>query len=91
MKRLVLAVAVAFALSMAGAPAAWAKTCPKLYKRATDAIAKAEKEKKIDAEKATAWKKCADDGHKLHEEGKHDESVKALKKCLKDMGEKEEV
>ncbi len=91
MRRLAFVVFVAFALSTAGVPAAWAKSCPKLYKRATEAIEKAEKAKKIDAAKAAAWKKCADDGLKLHEQGKHDESVKALKKCLKDMGEKEEA
>jgi len=91
MRRLASVVFVAFALSMAGAPAAWARQCPKLYKRATEAIEKAQKAGKIDAEKAAAWKKCADDGLKLHDEGKHADSVKALKKCLKDMGEKEEA
>lgn len=91
MKKFVVVSLMAFAMSFAGAPAVWAKSCPKLYKRATEAIEKAQKAGKIDSAKAATWKQCADGGLKLHEQGKHDESVKALKKCLKEMGEKEEA
>lgn len=67
-------------LSLTAGPA-WAKTCPKLYKQCQDALSKTPNEEA---------KKLCEEGIKLHEEGKHDESVATLTAGLEKLGVKVE-
>ena len=78
MKKVALLCLVAFALSVVTAPSAWAKECPKVHKEVMELIGKAEKAK-MDPKKIEDWKKRAAEGLKLHEAGKHDDSLKILK------------
>ena len=72
---LVLVVAVTW---LFGTPAVWAKQCPKLYKDCQSAL----KESKAAAATKEKVKKMCEDGMALHNEGKHDDSVKKLKEAL---------
>ena len=63
---------------------AYAKMCPKLWAQ-FDADLKTTKAKADDVTKA---KKLRADGEKLHKDGTHDKSEKALKDALKLIGSK---
>jgi hypothetical protein len=60
---------------------AWANTCPKLYKQCQEALKKTPNK---DAEK------LCEEGIKLHEQGKHDESIAKLTAGLGKLGVKPE-
>ena len=62
----------------------YAKVCPKLWAQ-FDADVKTTKAKADDVTKA---KKLRADGEKLHKDGTHDKSEKALKDALKLIGSK---
>ena len=72
---IVLAVAVTWGL---GAPAAWAKKCPKLYRECQEAL----KTSTADAATKAKAKKLCEEGQALHNEGKHPESVAKLDEAL---------
>lgn len=76
-----LAVAVTCAL---GAPAAWAKKCPKLYKECQDAL----KTSKAGAATKEKVKKACEAGMALHNDGKHAESVEKLNAALAELEKK---
>jgi len=77
MKRLILALALALA-----APLAFAHNCPNEMKAIDAALPKA----KLDARQMAEVKKLRADGEKLHNDGKHSESMAALGKAKKMLG-----
>ena len=77
MKRLILALALALA-----APLAFAHNCPNEMKAIDAALPKA----KLDARQIAEVKKLRADGEKLHNDGKHSESMAALGKAKKMLG-----
>jgi len=84
-----LAVMIALAVVMTwglGTQAAWAKTCPKLYKECQEAL----KTSKADAETKENAKKICDGGIALHHTGKsaddHDLSARVQKRGLALLG-----
>jgi len=78
-KKVVVLTLLVFAVSLIWMPsAAWAFRCTKLYKEALELIDKGGKAPKV-LEEA---KKLAEEGIRLHAEGKHKESVKVLNKAL---------
>lgn len=81
MKKLGLVTLVVFAVSFTGAPVAWAKTCPKKYAQVKALV---EKGGNYDTLKKAI--ECAEEGIQLHNNGKHDDSVKKLDQCLKMLG-----
>lgn len=84
MRKVLLTVLAAFfSVGLVVSPV-WAKTCPKLAKQAKEAIA-AGKYDKATVDKANA---LIAQGEKLHEQGKHDESVKTLNEALALLGQK---
>ena len=74
MKRIALIAALALASS-----AVLAGNCPAQMKEIDAALAKS----KLDAKQAAEVKKLRADGEKLHQEGKHAESMAALGKAKK--------
>jgi hypothetical protein len=78
--------ALLLAGALAAAPAAWASNCPNLVKE-IDAIleskANVDEETIVDEDLRKEVKALRDEGEKLHEEGKHGESVETLEKALK--------
>ncbi len=80
MKRLMALVAVVVALAF-GASLVEAGQCPLLIKQLKDGVAKvADSKKKADVEKMIA------EAQKLHDEGKHAESVKKCEEAAKVAG-----
>jgi len=77
MKRLILTLALALA-----APLAFAHNCPNEMKAIDAALPKA----KLDARQMAEVKKLRADGEKLHNDGKHSESMAALGKAKKMLG-----
>ncbi len=77
MKRLILTLALALA-----APLAFAHNCPNEMKAIDAALPKA----KLDARQIAEVKKLRADGEKLHNDGKHSESMAALGKAKKMLG-----
>ncbi len=77
MKRLILALALALA-----APLAFAHNCPNEMKAIDAALPKA----KLDARQMAEVKKLRADGEKLHNDGKHSESMATLGKAKKMLG-----
>ena len=77
----VMAVAVALALTAGGA---FASTCPKVIKEARDAAAKM----KMDDPKVKAAVAKLDEAQKLHDGGKHADSLKLANEAAADLGVK---
>jgi hypothetical protein len=75
----VTAVAVALAFTAGGA---FASSCPKVIKEGRDAAAKM----KADDPKVMAAVKKLDQAQKLHDEGKHAESLKLANEADADLG-----
>jgi hypothetical protein len=80
---IMIVLAVAFTWSL-GAPAAWAKKCPRLYRECQEAL---KTSKADDATKEKAKKLC-EEGQSLHDEGKHAESVAKLDEALAALAKK---
>ena len=83
MKKLmaITAVTVALALTAGGA---FASTCPKVIKEARDAAAKM----KMDDPKVKAAVAKLDEAQKLHDGGKHADSLKLANEAAADLGVK---
>jgi hypothetical protein len=79
MKKLV--TALAFTLLMSGV--AFANSCPTHMKAIDEALAK---NPPLTAEQLAEVKEYREEGEKLHNEGKHAESVEALAKAEKILG-----
>ncbi len=77
----VTAVAVALAFTAGGA---FASTCPKVIKEARDAAAKM----KMDDPKVEAAVAKLDEAQKLHDGGKHADSLKLANEAAADLGVK---
>ncbi|MBI3779867.1 MAG: hypothetical protein HY278_02225 [candidate division NC10 bacterium] len=85
MRKLAVMIALAVAVTWSlGAPAAWAKTCPKLYKQCQEAL----KTSNADAATKDKVKKACEEGNALHNDGKHAESVDKLKAALAELEKK---
>jgi hypothetical protein len=81
MKKLMAVFAVVVAIAFVGATVADAGQCPLLIKQLKDASAKEkDPKKKAQVEKLTA------DAQKLHDDGKHDDSVKKAQEAAKAAG-----
>ena len=79
MRKLAIMIALAVAVTWSlGTPAAWAKQCPKLYKQCQEAL----KTSNADAATKEKVKQACEEGMALHNDGKHDDSVKKLKDAL---------
>jgi hypothetical protein len=74
---IVMALSVASVLSV-GTTAAWANSCPILYGRCQEMI----KQSKADAAVKQQITQMCEEGMKLHNSGKHKESVETLNKAL---------
>jgi hypothetical protein len=74
---IVIALGVVSILSV-GIPAAWAYTCPILYERCQQAITRST----ADAAMKQQVKQMCEEGIKLHNNGKHKESVQKLDEAL---------
>lgn len=81
MKPIVMAILMAFAGSLWAAGPAWAK-CEALYAEAQALIRQAEDQQK-DPQTLQEAKGCAETGIKHHRQGRHPESMKTLRQCLK--------
>jgi hypothetical protein len=79
----VMALSVALVVS-AGTPTVWAFTCPILYEQCQNAI----KQSKTDAAVKRQVKQMCEEGIKLHDNGKHKESVEKLNEALGLLGKK---
>jgi hypothetical protein len=77
----VMAVAVALAFTAGGA---FASSCPKVIKEGRDAAAKM----KADDPKVMASVKKLDEAQKLHDGGKHAESLKLANEAAAELGVK---
>ena len=77
MKRIALSLILGFAAS-----SAFAHNCPNEWKAIDAALPKA----KLDARQMAEVKKLRADGEKLHNDGKHSESMAALGKAKKMLG-----
>ena len=77
-KLILTGLALALASSMA-----LASSCPKEAKAIDDALAK---DTKLTAEQKAEVKKLRDEGMKLHDAGKHDDSMKTLGKAKTMLG-----
>lgn len=67
------------------APAAWASTCPALVHEIDQILAakpEVDEETIVDEETNKSVKQLRDEGQRLHEQGKHGESVDTLRKAL---------
>ena len=87
MRKLGVMVALAVALTWSlGTPAAWAGTCPKLYKQCQEAL----KTSNADAETKEYVKKICDGGIAIHNTAKsgedHELSIRVHKKGLALLG-----
>ena len=83
MKKLMAITAVTVALAFT-AGGAFASTCPKVIKEARDAAAKM----KMDDPKVKAAVAKLDEAQKLHDGGKHAESLKLANEAAADLGVK---
>ena len=83
MKKLMAVTAVAVALAFT-AGGAFASTCPKVIKEAQDAAAKM----KMDDPKVKAAVAKLDEAQKLHDGGKHADSLKLANEAAADLGVK---
>jgi len=81
MKKLMAVTAVAVALAFT-AGGAFASTCPKVIKEARDAAGKM----KMDDPKVKAAVAKLDEAQKLHDGGKHAESLKLANEAAADLG-----
>ncbi len=79
MKRILTAVALSFFVSSA----AFAGSCPLMVKGIDAALAASPA---ISAEQMAEVKRLRDEGHALHEAGKHAESVETLQKAKDILG-----
>lgn len=86
MKKVALLILAAFALSVVAAPAAWAKTCPKVYKEGKDLLAEYEKMPGADKEKIKKFNAQLEEAIGLHNKGQspgdHDKSVAMSKEVI---------
>ncbi|MCZ7626506.1 MAG: hypothetical protein C3F12_01645 [Candidatus Methylomirabilota bacterium] len=80
---IVMAFTVASALSL-GTPTAWAFTCPVLYEQCRQAI----KQSKADDTVKQQVSQMCEEGIKLHNDGKHKESVDKLNEALRRLGKR---
>src|SRR2546426_10667251 len=85
MKKLMAITAVTVALAFT-AGGAFASTCPKVIKEARDAAAKM----KMDDPKVKAAVAKLDEAQKLHDGGKHADSLKLANEAAADLGVKKE-
>jgi hypothetical protein len=83
MKKLMAVTAVAVALAFT-AGGAFASTCPKVIKEARDAATKM----KMDDPKVKAAVAKLDEAQKLHDGGKHADSLKLANEAAADLGVK---
>jgi len=83
MKKAMAAMAVALTLAFTGG-VALASSCPKLIKEGRDAAAKM----KADDPKVKAAVAKLDEAQKLHDGGKHNESMAKANEALTDLGVK---
>ncbi len=83
MKKLMAVTALAVALAFT-AGGAFASTCPKVIKEARDAAAKM----KMDDPKVKAAVAKLDEAQKLHDGGKHADSLKLANEAAADLGVK---
>ena len=82
MKKMIVAVAVAVAVSLAFSGVAMASSCPKIIKEGRDAAAKM----KADDPKVKSATAKLDEAQKLHDAGKHTESMAKANEALADLG-----
>ncbi|MFN3476504.1 MAG: hypothetical protein ACK4Z6_02980 [Candidatus Methylomirabilales bacterium] len=83
MKKIAPFILVAFALSIVAAPAAWAKTCPKVYKEGKDLLAEYEKMPGADKEKIKKFNAQLEEAIGLHNKGlDHEKSVAMSKEVI---------
>jgi len=80
MKKMIVAMAVAVSLAFTGV--ALASSCPKLIKEGRDAAAKM----KADDPKVKGAVAKLDEAQKLHDDGKHTESMAKANEALADLG-----
>ncbi|HTO11104.1 MAG TPA: hypothetical protein VMQ51_05995 [Candidatus Binatia bacterium] len=80
MKKMIVAVAVAVSLAFSGV--AMASSCPKIIKEGRDAAAKM----KADDPKVKSATAKLDEAQKLHDAGKHTESMAKANEALADLG-----
>ena len=80
MKKTIVAMAVAVSLAFTGV--AMASSCPKLIKEGRDAAAKM----KADDPKVKGAVAKLDEAQKLHDDGKHKESMAKANEALADLG-----
>jgi len=83
MKKVTTVVAVALSVALMGGPAL-ASGCPKLIKEGRDAAAKM----KADDPKVKAAVAKLDEAQKLHDSGKHADSMKTANDALAELGVK---
>ena len=83
MKKAIVAMAVAVSLAFTGS-VAMASSCPKLIKEGRDAAAKMN----ADDPKVKGAVAKLDDAQKLHDGGKHQESMAKANEALADLGVK---
>lgn len=89
MKPMVVTILVAFVGSFGVAPSAWAK-CGALYAQAQALIRQAENQHK-DPQILEEARRCAETGLKRHQQGRHPESMKTLRQCMKRLKDTEGV
>lgn len=78
-----LLILVAFAVSVVTAPAAWAKTCPKVYKEGKELLAEYEKMPGADKEKVKKFNAHLEEAIGLHNKGiDHEKSVAMSKEVI---------
>ena len=82
MKKTIVAMAVAVSLAFTGV--AMASSCPKIIKEGRDAAAKM----KADDPKVKGAVAKLDEAQKLHDDGKHKESMAKANEALADLGVK---
>jgi len=84
MRKLMVVTAVAVSLALTSS-AAFASSCPRVIKQGRDAAAKMKK----DDPKVKAAVAKLDEAQKLHESGKHGDSVAKANEALADLGVKQ--
>lgn len=83
MKKMALLILVAFAVSVVTAQAAWAKTCPKVYKEGKELLAEYEKMPGADQEKVKKFNAHLEEAIGLHNKGiDHEKSVAMSKEVI---------
>lgn len=70
-------------LAMAAASSAWAHNCPVQMKAIDEKLSSSSG---LSPDQMTKAKQLRADGERLHKEGKHDESMKALQEAKKTLG-----